>query len=74
MKAIRLESFRCLHDTGFVTIRPITILVGRNSSGKSSFLRFLPLLRQSVDAPTTGPIQWYGDHVDFGGSRDVVDL
>ncbi len=72
MKAIRLESFRCLDDTGFVKLRPITILVGRNSSGKSSFLRFLPLLRQSVDAPTTGPIQWYGDHVDFGGFQETL--
>ena len=72
MKAIRLESFRCLVDTGFVTLRPLTMLVGRNSSGKSSFLRFLPLLRQSVNAPTTGPIQWYGEYVDFGGFQETI--
>lgn len=72
MKAIRLESFRSLTDTGFVTFRPLTVLVGRNSSGKSSFLRFLPLLRQSVEARTTGPIQWYGDYVDFGGFDETV--
>ena len=53
-------------------LRPLTLLVGRNSSGKSSFLRFLPLLRQSVEAPTTGPIQWYGDYVDFGGFGETV--
>lgn len=72
MKAIRLESFRSLTDTGFVSLRPLTVLVGRNSSGKSSFLRFLPLLRQSVEARTTGPIQWYGDYVDFGGFDETV--
>ena len=72
MKAIRLESFRCLADTGFVTLRPLTLLVGKNSSGKSSFLRFLPLLRQSVHAPTTGPVQWYGDYVDFGGFSETL--
>ena len=71
MTAIRLQSFRCLLDTGFVELRPLTILVGRNSSGKSSFLRFLPLLRQSVEARTTGPIQWYGDYVDFGGFKET---
>lgn len=71
MTAIRLQSFRCLLDTGFVELRPITILVGRNSSGKSSFLRFLPLLRQSVEARTTGPIQWFGDYVDFGGFKET---
>ena len=71
MTAIRLQSFRCLLDTDFVELRPLTILVGRNSSGKSSFLRFLPLLRQSVEARTTGPIQWYGDYVDFGGFKET---
>ena len=71
MTAIRLQSFRSLLDTGFVELRPLTILVGRNSSGKSSFLRFLPLLRQSVEARTTGPIQWYGEYVDFGGFKET---
>ena len=71
MTAIRLQSFRCLHDTGFVELRPLTILVGKNSSGKSSFLRFLPLLRQSVEARTTGPILWHGVYVDFGGFEET---
>ena len=72
MKAIRLESFRSLIDTRFVKLRPLTILVGKNSSGKSSFLRFLPLLRQSMEARTTGPIQWYGNYVDFGGFEETL--
>ena len=71
MTAIRLQSFRSLGDTDFVEFRPLTILVGRNSSGKSSFLRFLPLLRQSLETRTTGPIQWYGDYVDFGGFEET---
>ena len=71
MRAIRLRSIRSLSDTGFVELRPLTILVGRNSSGKSTFLRILPLLRQSVEARTTGPIQWYGDYVDFGGFEET---
>lgn len=71
MTAIRLQSFRSLLDTGFVELRPLTILVGKNSSGKSSFLRFLPLLRQSVEARTTGPLQWYGEFVDFGGFEET---
>lgn len=71
MTAIRLQSFRSLLDTGFVELRPLTILVGENSSGKSSFLRFLPLLRQSVEARTTGPILWHGEYVDFGGFEET---
>ena len=34
MKSLRLKNFRCLEDTGDVEIRPLTFLVGANSSGK----------------------------------------
>lgn len=35
---IRLKNFRCFEDSGRVKIAPITILVGENSTGKTSFL------------------------------------
>lgn len=66
MDAFRIENLRSLGDTGFVQLRPITLLVGQNSSGKSTFLRALPLLRQSVGIRATNPILWWGDYVDFG--------
>ncbi|MBE0576387.1 MAG: DUF3696 domain-containing protein [Desulfuromonadales bacterium] len=68
---LRLENFRCFKDSGYVPIKPITIFVGRNSSGKSSFLRTLPLLRQSVESNTKGPVLWYGNYVDFGTFEDI---
>ena len=72
MKAIRLKNFRGFVDTDFVPLKPLTLLVGRNNSGKSSFLRALPLLRQSVERPTKGPILWFGQYVDFGSFKDTV--
>lgn len=67
LQALRVKNLRCLTDTGRVPIRPITVLVGRNSSGKSTFLRAFPLLRQSVETPTESPILWYTQAlVDFG--------
>lgn len=72
MDAIRVQNLRSLADTGFVDIRPITVLVGRNSSGKSTFLRTFPLLRQSVETRTTGPILWYGSYVDFGSFAEAI--
>jgi predicted ATP-dependent endonuclease of OLD family len=53
-------------------VRPITLLVGRNSSGKSSFLRAFPLLRQSITTRTSAPVLWFGDYVDLGDYRAVV--
>ncbi|MDM6886584.1 AAA family ATPase, partial [Enterobacter asburiae] len=59
-------------DKTFINLRPITVFVGKNSSGKSSLLRTFPLLRQSVEENTTGPILWYGRFVDFGDFTDVL--
>lgn len=62
-----VKNLRCLTDTGIVPLKPITLLVGRNSSGKSTFLRAFPLLRQSVENARSSPILWeHPDYVDFG--------
>lgn len=41
MYEIALKDFRGFHSTNFVEIRPITLLIGENSAGKSSFLAAL---------------------------------
>lgn len=70
LEAFGVKNLRCLADTDFVPIRPLTVLVGRNSSGKSTFLRAFPLLRQSVETPRDSPILWYHDrYVDFGSLK-----
>lgn len=69
-----VRNLRRLKDLPAFEIRPITILVGRNSSGKSTYLRSLPLLRQSMITRTSSPILWYGDSVDFGSfDKSVFD-
>jgi hypothetical protein len=72
LSSLRVGKLRSLHDSGRIELRPINILVGKNSSGKSSLLRLFPLLRQSVEAETKAPILWFGRLVDFGAFRDVV--
>ncbi|ENG8658040.1 AAA family ATPase, partial [Salmonella enterica subsp. enterica serovar Bareilly] len=67
-----IQNFRSFVDRTFIDIKPITVFVGKNSSGKSSLLRTFPLLRQSVEENTTGPILWYGRYVDFGDFTDVL--
>lgn len=52
-------------------IRPITIFLGRNSSGKSTITRLLPLLQQSLEQRLSAPILWNGALVDFGSISDV---
>lgn len=78
----RVKNLRSLKDTGVVKLSPITILLGENSSGKSTFLRAFPLLKQSAETTTRSSILWFGKYVDFGdfdqalirkqGEREIV--
>ncbi|TQQ21711.1 AAA family ATPase, partial [Vibrio cholerae] len=52
LRSIRVRNFRSFSNSdknSFIEIKPLTVLLGKNSSGKSSFLRTFPLLRQSVE-------------------------
>lgn len=75
LKELGLVNFRSLRDlTPPVRLAPITILLGKNSVGKSSFARVFPLLRQSSERKKRAPVLWYGDLVDFGSlSRTVTE-
>lgn len=72
MKTIRLRNIRSFTDTTEIPISPITVLLGQNSSGKSTFLRTLPLLKQSLGVRTQGPFLWLGQLVDFGSFDETL--
>lgn len=67
-----VKNVRSFTQATSIPLRPITLIVGANSTGKSTLLRLLPLLRQSVETKTRGPLLWYGPYVDFGSYRDVL--
>ncbi len=71
LQGIRLKNIRSLADTGMIRLRPITLLLGQNSSGKSTVLRSLPLISQSVKTRANAPVLWFGDYVDFGSVHEV---
>lgn len=72
MKTIRLQNFRSLVDTTSISICPISVLLGQNSSGKSTLIRSLPLLKQGLGVRTQGPFLWLGQLVDFGSFDETV--
>ncbi len=49
LEELTLRNFRIFDDEVKLRCRPITIIIGRNSSGKSSAIKFLLMLKQSVD-------------------------
>lgn len=69
----RLQNYRCFADTGNIEIKPLNLLVGANSSGKSSILKFFPLLKQSVGVRSfEGVFNWYANDVDFKDFKNTV--
>jgi len=45
---LKLENFKIWRTTGPVRLAPSTLLLGTNSSGKSSLIQSLLLIRQTV--------------------------
>ena len=72
MESIRLKNIKSFEDTGKIEIKPITVFVGKNSSGKSSLIRFPAVLAQTATADSDSPIKFYGKMVDFGNYEDVL--
>lgn len=73
LTAFGVKNLRCLTETPLIPLRPITVLVGRNGSGKSTFLRAFPLLRQSLTTARRSPILWeHPDYVDFGSLETAL--
>lgn len=64
------KAFRYLED---IELKPLTLLVGANSSGKSSIFQSLLLLKQSLlSSSGGGPLKFDGDWVKLGGFGAVV--
>ncbi|HPA44793.1 MAG TPA: AAA family ATPase [bacterium] len=63
---ITVEGFKSIAKKQSIEIRPLTILAGANSSGKSSIMQPLLLLKQTVECPyDPGPLKLDGPNVFF---------
>ncbi len=71
--SFRTKNLRSFVDSGHIYLKPITILVGKNSAGKSTLARIFPLLRQSIEVKKRGPLLWWGRLVDFGGFDESIN-
>ncbi len=76
IKAFAAHNLRSFRDSGLISLAPVTCLVGRNSSGKSSLLHALMLLRQSSEYPALGArvpqLNLNGPILEAGDFKDVI--
>src|SRR5437773_2506085 len=71
--SLRLTNFRAFRDSGPIPLRRLTFLIGKNSSGKSTILKALSLVKQTVLARDPEvPLVLNGRFVDLGSYHDVV--
>jgi len=66
---LRAQNFKSWKDTGKLQITPLTGFFGANSSGKTSILQTLLMLKQTVERPP----DWKGV-IDFGDDNSLVNL
>ena len=66
---LKLSNFRIFNDEVTVRFRPITVLIGRNSSGKSSIIKFLLMLQQSAEYGRSQFLTPEGGRVSLGAFR-----
>lgn len=73
LKSISLENYKCFKKLDNLEIAPLTVLCGVNSSGKSSILKSLLMLKQSYEnSLSTNELTFNGKYVDNGFFEDVV--
>ena len=67
---LTIEGYKSFGKKQHLQIRPLTLLAGANSSGKSSVIQPLLLLKQTLDAPfDPGPLKIDGPNVAFPGKE-----
>ncbi len=73
IKKIRVAGFKSIVNEQTIEVRPLTILAGTNSSGKSSFMQPLLLLKQTLEAPVdTGPLLLNGPNTKFKNFSELL--
>ncbi len=67
LKRIKLENFKSWKELD-IELAPLTLLFGTNSSGKTSILQSLLLLKQTANSLDPN------EHINFGSDKDYINL
>jgi predicted ATPase len=70
---IAIEGFKSISQKQSIEIKPLTILAGANSSGKSSMIQPLLLLKQTLNASyDPGPLMLKGPNIKFTAAEQLL--
>ena len=68
----RIKNLRSIVDSKDIAIHNLNILVGKNGTGKSTFMKFFQVLSQSLRSQKTVPLLFYGNEADFGSFEESI--
>lgn len=81
LNGIKIQNFKCFLNKQSIPLKPLSIICGRNSSGKSSCIQSLLLLKQSLNIKENSPnsLQFLGPFIQrdsigdffFKGSKNI---
>lgn len=73
MFGLNLKNYRCFKDQSF-DFSKINILIGENSSGKSSLIKFFLALKQTMDIPNNKEtnLALSGQYADLGNYKETI--
>lgn len=66
MNTISIKNFRSVVNSGDIPVNRVNILLGKNSSGKSSVIRLFPMIKQTMNHKMRGPLLWFDEFYDLG--------
>lgn len=69
---IGLKNFKAFREMSPLELKPITVLVGANSSGKSSIIHALLLLKQTLEGRRNRPLSLNGEFLSFSRYDEIV--
>lgn len=77
LKTLKLKNFKAWRESGVIRLAPVTLLLGSNSTGKSSLIQSLLLLKQTTASPDPAIHLNLGgdeanDYFNFGHFEDVL--
>ena len=75
LQSLQLENFKAFGERACIPFAPITLIFGENSSGKSSILQALNLLKQTRESRETGALllpRAENGIVDLGSFQEMI--
>jgi recombinational DNA repair ATPase RecF len=72
---LRFQNFKSWRDTGEMRIVPLTGFFGTNSSGKTTILQFLLMLKQTAESNDRTQVLNFGNehtYVDLGTAKNLL--